>query len=185
MDVHCRMNRLFCTFFNRWIPIQSFVQEGWNDMSSFVAAQPEHMDIVTALLSDYARWLDLPQCSANIQKEIGDFPGEYGPPGGIFIIAFEDDKPAGCIAVRRWDAKSGELKRFFVRPEFRGQSFGKLLIERAMDFARETDYERMLLDVIPDRMGAAMKLYTSYGFKECSQYGESPGENAKWFELVL
>lgn len=154
-------------------------------MSSFVAARLEHMDIVRALLSDYAEWLCLSQCSVNIQKEIADFPGEYGPPSGICIIAFEDDKPAGCIAVRRWDSKSGELKRFFVRPEFRGQSFGKLLIERALDFARKTGYERMLLDVIPDRMGAAVKLYTSCGFRECPQYGESPGENAKWFELIL
>ena len=59
------------------------------------------------------------------------------PKAGRLLLALFKDEPAGTIALRRLDGKSGEVKRLYLRPQFRGHGLGRRLleavIERALD----------------------------------------------------
>ena len=56
--------------------------------------------------------------------------------GVAFFLVREDTAPAACGGILLVDGEYGELKRMYVRPEFRGRGFGKLLIEHLASYAR-------------------------------------------------
>lgn len=78
-----------------------------------------------------------------------------------------------------------EMKRLFVRGEFRGQKIGIALIERVINDAREIGYAKMRLDTSTLKMKKAISLYESYGFVEISPYYENPHPGVLFMELAL
>jgi putative acetyltransferase len=134
------------------------------------------------LLKEYADWLDLELCYIDIDKEVAEFPGEYGPPTGRFFLAFEGGKLAGSVAVRRWHGDICEMKRLFVRPAFRGLGIGKKLAEFIIGEAKRMGYKVMRLDTLP-YMVEAKALYKAVGFKQVRKYRDSPTNDAEYFEL--
>lgn len=77
------------------------------------------------------------------------------------------------------------MKRLFVREAFRGQQIGRLLIERLIGDARDIGYGRMRLDTFPPKMGKAVRLYESYGFREIPPYYDNPNADVLFMELSL
>ena len=138
------------------------------------------------LLREYADWLDYDICFRNVEQELAELPGEYGPPHGELLLACVDGEVAGCVALRRWDDVGAcEMKRLYVRPAFRGLGLGKLLGEAIIDSARRIGYRRMLLDTLPQRMQPAIALYESLGFHRIEKYRDSPTGDAICMELEL
>ena len=141
---------------------------------------------VEALLREYADWLDYEVCYRNVAGEIADLRGEYGPPRGELLLARVDGEVAGCVALRGWDDEGAcEMKRLYVRPAFRGLGLGKLLGKAIIEAARGIGYRRMLLDTLPQRMGPAIALYESLGFRRIEKYRASPTDDAIYMELEL
>ena len=136
------------------------------------------------LLREYAASLGFDLHFQEFKKEVAEFPGEYSPPQGRFLLAQEDEKTAGCVALRRISQGICEMKRLYVRPEFRGKALGRKLAEAVIEEARRMGYERMRLDTVPF-MKAAIALYLSLGFKEIKSYRFNPIEGAKFMELDL
>src|SRR5882672_6641721 len=108
---------------------------------------------VRTLFREYETWLALSLCFQGFEDEVASLPGKYAPPHGRLCLAYSDEKLAGCIAMRKLDDDICEMKRLFVRDEFRGHKIGVQLIEKLLADAREIGYQRMRLDTYPAKMG--------------------------------
>lgn len=118
------------------------------------------------------------------EGELAALPWRYAPPQGRLLIARSDGKSAGCVALLPLDADRCEMKRMYVRPEFRGASIGRVLAGAIVDHARAIGYRRMLLDTLP-HMKEAIALYRSIGFRDTARYRYNPVEESLFFELIL
>ena len=85
------------------------------------------------------------------------------------MLALLDGKPAGCIAYRKLDDATCEMKRMYVSPAARGHEIGKLLAEKLFLAAQKAGYGRMVLDTHP-WMTHAQALYAKLGFTETKRY---------------
>jgi putative acetyltransferase len=143
------------------------------------------MPAVRAMFRDYADSMGLDLEFQGFTEELASLPGKYAPPSGCIILAKVDGEPSGCVALRPLGDGVCEMKRLFVRPEFRGLKLGRKLAERIIEEARDLGYDRMRLDTIASRMSDAVALYRALGFREISPYCDSPFPDAVFLELSL
>ena len=137
------------------------------------------------LFEEYAASLGISLCFQNFDQELKSLPGKYAPPDGRLLLATENDELAGCIALRKLEDGVCEMKRLFVRPAYRSQGLGRILVEKIVDEARMLGYTHMRLDTLPGLMDKAIALYRRTGFREIGPYCENPVEGAKFMELEL
>jgi ribosomal protein S18 acetylase RimI-like enzyme len=143
------------------------------------------LDEIRTLFLEYARSLNFDLCFQNFDTELEQLPGIYGLPRGRLILCQVDGKSAGCIALRLLEPGICEMKRLFVRPEFRGKGLALKLTRHIISEARVIGYTAMRLDTIRGIMDNAIKLYESVGFKEIPAYYNNPIPNAFFMELKL
>ena len=136
------------------------------------------------LFREYAGLVAEALCFQDFDRELAVLPGAYAPPGGVLLIARDADAAAGCVALRRLDAGSGEMKRMYVRERFRGSGLGRRLAIEVIEEARKRKYARVVLDTLP-KLAPAIALYRDLGFRETAPYLESPTPCAICFELTL
>lgn len=150
------------------------------------AESPEFIRIVRELFVEYSESVGVGFCFPGFTQELAQLPGEYAGPWGRLFLAFDDKdgEVAGCGALRRSDAQTCEMKRFYVRPAWRGKGLGRELIHVLIGAAREIGYARMRLDTLPS-MTTAIKLYRALGFREIAPYWANPVQSAVFFELKL
>lgn len=108
-----------------------------------------------------------------LEEELAGLPGIFAPPTGRLLLAKYNGQAAGCIALKGHDTATCELKRFFVRPAFRGLGIGKALVQRLIDEACRSGYRRMVLDS-HYRMRAAHRIYEAFGCKRVSAPDDFP-----------
>ena len=155
-------------------------------MLRFVQAEsPEQVGLARQLFTEYAGWLGLDLCFQNFEQELAGLPGAYAPPDGRLLLALADEQVAGCVGLRKIGEGACEMKRLYVRPEFRGRGMGRALAVRIIEEARSLGYERMLLDTLPAQMDEAVHMYRSLGFREIDAYYHNPVEGATFMELIL
>lgn len=151
----------------------------------FQATTDKHIDAARTLFKEYESGLGISLCFQNFNEELKNLPGDYALPEGRLLLANIDDQLAGCIALRKLNDGVCEMKRLFVRPEFRAHGLGRDLVQSIIDEARKLGYTHMRLDTLPGRMDKAIALYQSIGFVEIGPYRENPVEGAKFMELKL
>ncbi len=148
------------------------------------ASSQEQMSIVRELFIEYAQSLNVSLCFENLDKEVSELPGVYAPPHGGILLAEDGAKIAGCVALKKVDNRVCEMKRLYVRVEFRGKGLGKKLAMSIGDEARKMGYERMRLDTLPS-MKEAIALYHSLGFVEIPPYRDLPVSGALFMQVAL
>ena len=109
---------------------------------------------------------------------------KYGLPEGRLYLAYSDGRLAGCVGLKDFDGESCEIKRMYVRPEFRGHHFGEIMLTKIIDDAKEIGYKYILLDTFPF-LKRAIHMYKKYGFYEIPSYNGSPMENLVYMKLEL
>jgi GNAT superfamily N-acetyltransferase len=139
---------------------------------------------VRDLWLEYWESIGLPLDFQGFGEERNGLPGVYGAAGGALLLALYKDQPAGTIALRRLDANSGEVKRLYLRPNYRGHGLGKCLLEAVIERARAAQYECLYADTLPS-MKEALSLYASLGFERAEAYSNTPTPGAIYLKLRL
>lgn len=153
-------------------------------------------DTVRRLFQDYRQWLadhrDTTVSAESkveiglgqIDQQIAELPGPYGPPRGEIVLAYAQGAVVACGALRELEPKIGEIKRIYVRADHRGPGFGPRLTRALLDRARELQYERVRVDTLPT-MIAAIQFYQQMGFTPTPAYWPHPVPGALFFEYKL
>jgi putative acetyltransferase len=149
------------------------------------AASPAQVAHARELFLEYAASLGFSLCFQNFDVELADLPGDYAPPDGRLLLADYDGQLAGCGALHRLEADICEMKRLYLRPQFRGKGIGRTMAERLMSEARAIGYKRMRLDTVGPVMKDAVAVYRKLGFKEIASYRENPMPGTLYMELAL
>jgi putative acetyltransferase len=166
----------------------------------------------SVLFREYAASLGVDLSFQDFDRELATLPGDYAPPTGRLFLAFLDDcrnaseaeseqtsisssdssassisftsAASGCIALRKFADDICEMKRLYIRPQFRGHGAGRALAEAVIRAACEIGYRRMRLDTLP-QMNHAQALYRALGFREIPPYRHNPVPGTRYFELAL
>ena len=152
---------------------------------------PADHEAIKALFREYAESLGFSLAYQDFDQELADFPGKYSSPEGALLLARVGDEAAGTVALRKLDTGICEMKRLYVKPQFRGRrttdgrSIGRALAEDIVAVGRERGYQRLRLDTIGGKMHQALALYRSMGFVEIPPYYASPIPDTAYLELVL
>jgi len=136
------------------------------------------------MFREYAEGLGFSLDFQGFEQEVATLPGEYAPPEGVLLLASVGGRAAGCVGLRPLDAETAEMKRLFVRNEFRGLGIGRRLVDRIVQEARRIGYRRLRLDTVP-QMVEAIRMYQASGFVEIPPYRFNPIPGALFFELDL
>ncbi len=149
------------------------------------AETPEQIEEIRNLFREYEAWLGIDLCFQGFEKELANLPDKYAKPDGRLFLIRVKNQSAGCIALRKIADGVCEMKRLYVRENFRGSGLGKILIEKLIEEAQVVGYEKMRLDTLTDKMPQAVKLYKSHGFCEIPPYYDNPHRETLFLELNL
>ncbi|HRS21268.1 MAG TPA: GNAT family N-acetyltransferase, partial [Clostridia bacterium] len=134
---------------------------------------------IRKLFLEYARSLEIDLDFQDFETELNTLPGKYQPPDGALILALVEGKEAGCIALRKISKDICEMKRLYVRDEYRGLGLGKKLVGMIIDEAVNKHYQYMRLDTLPT-MKSAQSLYSSFGFYDIEPYVYNPIQGTRF-----
>jgi len=143
-----------------------------------------HLNHIKELFMEYATSLGINLSFQKFDDELANLPGEYVFPKGCMLLAISGGQIAGCVALRSLGDDICEMKRLYVRPQFRGKGLGRSLVQALIVEARRLGYKKMRLDTLP-WMKEAIALYRSFGFKEIPPYCYNPIEGVLFMELIL
>jgi GNAT superfamily N-acetyltransferase len=97
---------------------------------------------------------------------------QFAPPEGRLLLGEYETKIAGCACLRKIGEDVGEIKRMYVRPEFRKKGIGRSLLQAIIHEAWQIGYLKIRLDTAPFAK-EAQALYRSLRFQEIEPYAES------------
>jgi putative acetyltransferase len=149
------------------------------------AESPAQIVQAHELFLEYAQSLGFSLCFQSFDKELAGLPGHYAPPEGQLLLAEFEGQLAACVALHQLGPDTCEMKRLYLRPQFRGKGLGRALAERIIAEARQIGYRRMRLDTVEPVMKDAVVLYRKLGFQEIAPYCSNPIAGALYMELEL
>ncbi len=160
-------------------------------MSIEIVEAYSYKDEIKALFTEYTRMLIEGESTfkkylelQNYDHETENLEEKYGLPYGRLYVAFYNKNVAGCIALRKLDDENCELKRLYVKPEYRGNNIGEFLVKHIIEDAKEIGYKYILLDTLPF-LETAITMYKKHGFYEIESYNNSPMNNLIYLKYDL
>lgn len=153
-------------------------------MKIIQAQTAAEMEAVRELFRDYQRWLGVDLCFQGFKEELATLPGRYAPPSGRLLLALAGACAAGCVALRALDDGGCEMKRLFVRPDYRGQGLGHRLAMQVVNEASALGYAVMRLDTL-EGLESAMRMYAAMGFQRRTPYYANPLPGVVYWERAL
>ena len=138
-----------------------------------------------SLFKEYAAQLSVDLSFQNFSQELANIRDQYGRPDGIIVLAYAGpNQLCGCFAIRKLEHEVCELKRMYLRKEYRGQGFGRKLLDSALQQAKKLAYQKMRLDTLPE-MKQAIQLYKNMGFYDIPAYCYNPVPGTRYLEVLL
>lgn len=142
------------------------------------ASTASEFDAARALFREYADRLGVDLCFQGFEQELNVLERMYAPPSGALLLLEEAGAYKGCAGLRPLGGEC-EMKRLYVKPELRGQGWGRTLAEAVVERARALGYRRLYLDTLPS-MTEARALYRGMGFEPTEPYYMNPVEGVAY-----
>lgn len=143
------------------------------------------MDEIRTLFREYERELNEDLCFQSFEAELKNPLLKYGPPKGLLYIATWNEEVAGCIALLPLKEEGVcEMKRLYVRQQFRKHKIGKTLVEQLLNDASQLGHTKIKLDTL-QKLQPAITLYKQYGFEETTAYYQNPLAGVVYMEKEL
>ena len=121
----------------------------------------EYTDFLVSGDKEFKKYLEIQK----YDHEVENLEEKYGLPYGRLYVAFYENQIAGCIALRKLNDTQCEMKRLYVKSQFRNKGIAKILVEKIVSDAKEIGYSEMLLDTLPF-LQIAIEMYKKIGFYE-------------------
>ena len=145
----------------------------------------QYIDSVKELIIEYTKFLNRNLDFQGLDEELKDLKSKYTGDEGEIIVALSDNNIVmGCVAYHRLNDSSCEMKRLFVKPDFRKLKLGEKLISEIIKHAKSKNYKEMFLDTI-EPLKVAIHLYKKFGFVECEPYYHNPMNDVIYMKLAL
>lgn len=136
------------------------------------------------LFNEYANSLNISLDFQNFAEELNLINSMYGSPDGCLLLVYDNAEAIACAAYRKIGEGVCELKRMYIKPEFRGQGIGQQLLSLLSDKAKQNGYNTMRLDTL-DTMLPALSLYQKNGFNAIDAYYYNPNKGVVYMEKAL
>lgn len=139
---------------------------------------PEEWSAAREIVAELFAWLaaqagvQMTTAQEDAAEELDDLARCYSEGNGRFFVAKLDGEAVGTTGVKVIEPGVAEIKRVYVRPAARGYSLASLLMDWALEAARELGAERVVLETAPGFMQTAVAMYHSYGFRETAHYSD-------------
>ena len=145
----------------------------------------KHLPILLDLNTAYLDWI-VQECKKQLKINLNSIIGSshsyaskildelelFQHPGGIFYLLRVKGDIVGMGALRKLSPEVGEIKRMYIKPDYQGKGYGKLMLTRLIKKGEKLGYTSLRLDILPF-MKSAQRLYHSVGFVEIDEYPEA------------
>ena len=141
------------------------------------STHPDFIELVRRLDADLAER----------DGEDHSFYSQFNAIGGIkyAVVAYENNRPMGCGAMKEFDPGTMEIKRMYTLPESRGKGIATRILRELEHWAAELSCEKCILET-GKRQPEAIWLYEKNGYRPIPNYGQYAGvENSVCFEKLL
>lgn len=136
-------------------------------MGNFNVRDYQNLDEVKELFKEYSQIKGAEGCFVSFDKELADLENFYR--GGAILVGYEAEKPVACIAIKKKDDENCEAKRLFIKPESRGNGYGRVMMNAMLGKARELGFSEVSFTTRPDVMKVGYGLYQRMGFEEAAE----------------
>ena len=133
-------------------------------MNTFEVKPSTNYDIIKSLFVEYSQIKGAEGCFVSFEKELADLATFYQ--GGAILVGFEDETPIATIALRKVDDITAEVKRLFIKPEYRGKGYSRKMLDAMFQCAKSLGYKEVMLTTRPEVMPVAYALYQRIGFNQ-------------------
>ena len=124
-------------------------------------------EVIKELFVEYSHIKGAESCFVSFDKELNDLAGYYS--GGSIMVGYEEGKPIACVAVRKINDDTCEGKRLFIKPEYRGKGYARIMLKAMTDKASELGFREVVFTSKPEVMSVGYGLYKRMGFEELSE----------------
>lgn len=124
-------------------------------------------EVIKELFVEYSHIKGAESCFVSFDKELNDLAGYYS--GGSIMVGYEEGKPIACVAVRKISDDTCEGKRLFIKPEYRGKGYARIMLKAMTDKASELGFREVVFTSKPEVMSVGYGLYKRMGFEELSE----------------
>jgi len=136
------------------------------------------------LFQEYANSLNISLAFQNFDEELNIINSMYGSPTGCLLLVYDNELPIACAAYRKIGEDVCELKRMYIKPDYRRNGVGQEIMNILCTRAKLNGYKLMRLDTL-DTMIPAIKLYSNNGFYTIDAYYHNPNEGVVYMEKSL
>lgn len=149
------------------------------------AEKDAEFDAGKIMVKEYVEWLGVDLSFQNFDHEFASFNTVFNEPEGALLLAKVGDAYAGVLGIKKFDDTCCELKRMWIRPDYRNKGVARMLLKESLDVATVLGYKLIRLDTSTTLMASAIRMYLEAGFYEIAPYRYNPYPDVKFYEYQI